>query len=102
VRALLIAATGLLAACATPSPPNTREARMTGTFDYICAGQPAQVTFDNDAGTATLVMAGQTTLMGRQATRSGWLYQNPSTTILGNETTMQISGPMGNITCTKK
>ena len=75
---------------------------MQGTFDYLCGTQSAQVTFDNGAGTATLVMNGQQQVMGRQATRSGFIYQNPSTQIMGNGKQLQITGPAGQISCVMK
>jgi hypothetical protein len=107
VRSVTVLALGLaaavgLVACATPSAPNTRQARMTGQFDYLCGTEPATLTFDNAAGTATLQFRGEASVMGRQPTSSGWLYQNPTTTVLGNERVMQISGPMGTINCTSK
>ena len=93
----------LLAACSTTETTgNSLDARMTGTFDYLCAGQPVQVHFQNNRETAVLVMNGTQTELGRKPTSRGFIYQDGTTQISGNNQRMQIHGPMGQIDCVMK
>ena len=98
----------LLAACSTPqtSGPqtagNSLDARMTGTFDYLCGSQPIQIRFDNDRKVAVLMMNGQQTELTRKATRTGFIYQDATTQISGNDQRLQIHGPMGQLDCVMK
>lgn len=100
MRYLALTALALTAGCATVSAPNTSDARMTGTFDYVCDGQPVQVNFDNDNATATLSMGGNQTRMARQPSRAGFVYSSNGTSINGNQQRMQILSPSGTINCT--
>lgn len=90
-----------LAACAPKSPPNTLDARMSGTFNWMCAGgTPATVTFHDDAKLADLTIEGQTIQLLRMPTSRGWLYQFGSTQISGSPDRMQISSQQhGNLDC---
>ena len=93
----------LLAACSTPqTTANTLDARMTGTFDYLCGSQPIQVRFDNDREVAVLMMNGQQTELAREATRTGFIYQDGTTHLSGNNQRLQIHGPMGQLNCVMK
>ena len=90
-----------LAACAPQSPSNTLDARMAGTFNWMCGGStPATVTFHPDAKLADLTINGQTTQLLRMPTSRGWLYQFGATQISGGPERMQISSPEhGNLDC---
>lgn len=93
----------LLAACSTTERTgNSLDARMTGTFDYLCGSQPIQVRFDNDREVAVLMMGGQQTELGRKPTSRGFIYQDGSTQISGGNQRLQISGPMGQLDCVMK
>ena len=60
-----------LAACAPKSPPNTLDARMSGTFNWMCAGgTPATVTFHEvlALGTDAGLQIGAPTVPGASVT----------------------------------
>lgn len=91
----------VVVACAPQSPPNTLDARMAGTFNWICgANTPATVNFRSDAKVADLTINGQTTELLRMPTSRGWIYQFGSTQISGSENRMQINSPeLGTMDC---
>ncbi|MCG2842842.1 MliC family protein [Sandaracinobacter sp. RS1-74] len=106
-RAILLAS-GLMAltACSTSQTPgsgNTLDARMMGEFNYVCAaGVPATVVFSGTGPTAELRFKGEVRVLERQPTRSGWVYSDGSTQIMGNGDQLQIATPdVGILNCRK-
>lgn len=96
----------LLAACSTSQTAgsgNTLDARMMGEFNYVCAaGVPATVVFGGTEPTAELRFQDQVRVLQRKPTRSGWIYSDGSTQIMGNGDQMQIATPdIGILNCRK-